>query len=95
MDFNKVLDAIATMNKGQLRTVGDVMRQRYAMLNAAAKAAFTAGHYVRFADKHGAMVYGTVKKVMRKNLRVTATNGVIWTVSPSLCTRINDLPGWA
>jgi len=96
MIFSDVLDAIDSMSRGELNTIVDGIRQRRAVLERAAKAAFYPGCHIRFVStKYGNTVYATVTKVCSRNLKATATDGMRWTVNPTMCTKIAALPGWA
>lgn len=94
MQFGDVLDAISRMSKAQLGAVQRVVNARHAGLAAHAKALFYVGCHARWQDKYGETVYGTVTKVCQKNIKLNSTDGMRWTVSPTLLTKIDALPGW-
>lgn len=48
---------------------------------------FRPGDRVTFEGKGGQTVTGTVEKILQKNIKVQADNGMPWRVSPSLLSR--------
>lgn len=94
MNHGEIFDAVSLMNSGQLRALQRVVNARWLGLAQNAKAQFYNGCYVKFSDKHGVAVFGTVTKVCSKNVKVTSIVGMKWTVAPQLLTKVDALPGW-
>jgi len=92
--FGEILDNVDQMNPGQLKSLQRVINARWVGLSQQAKARFHKGCYVRFTDKYGELVYGTVTKVCQKNIKIVSTCGLKWTVSPTFLTKVESLPGW-
>jgi hypothetical protein len=85
---------MALQTNDELRLVIDAIRLKQGMLTAAQAARFLKGDRVRFHDRAGMAIEGTVKYVNQKSLSLTGcvyvatnTRTTEWRVAPSLCTR--------
>jgi hypothetical protein len=58
--------------------------------NAKKLAELTIGSRVTFLDRQKQRVYGTVKRILVKNVEVIADNEKKWRVHPSLLTKIKE-----
>lgn len=84
MISKQILSEVSTMSREDLLTLNKAMKIRMNTINFENTTKFRVGNSVMFSDKKGYTLTGTITKINTKTIKVKATNGVTWSVSPSL-----------
>ena len=85
MTKSELLAAIAKCDADWISDVIATINTRTRCITAAAARAFRVGNKVEWNSKRGfGVMTGTVTKVNRKTINVTAADGVKWRVSPEM-----------
>ena len=83
MQIKKVIDAIGTMESGDLNKVITAIKMRRNQLHFTDAQSFKVGDSVSFTGRRGAMLKGVVDKVKVKYLLIRTTTGQRWNVPGS------------
>jgi hypothetical protein len=85
----KTLQAFfAKMDKADLNAVREMYNRQHRIVESQACNEFNIGDKVQFISKRGETVVGTITKVNRKTIKLTAVTGGLWSVSPGLLTKV-------
>jgi hypothetical protein len=71
----------------ELRRIQGAISSQLTHLSQQVKWRFNVGDRVGFDARRRGYVTGKVTKIMRKNIKVLADSGVVWTVGPNLLER--------
>ncbi len=74
-------------NVNDLRRIQHAISDQFTHLSQQAKWRFNVGVRLGFDAKRRGYVTGKVTRIMRKNIRVLADSGAVWTVGPNLLER--------
>ena len=83
MQIKKVIDAIGTMESGDLNKVITAIKMRRNQLHTSDAHQFRVGDRVSFAGRHGSTLKGVVEKVKIKYVLVRTDSGTRWNVPGS------------
>jgi len=85
MDTAEVINAIDTMNKEQLKTVNEAVRDRNNILVQREVRTYKKGARVAFEDKHGRTVIGIIDRINTKSVSLHEEDNTFktWRVHPS------------
>ena len=86
--FDEITGYINTMTGEELNRVVNLVKARRVMLREIHKSQFIVGMDVRFPDNKDIMVYGTITKICRKNIKIRSTTGTNWSVYPCFVEKI-------
>ena len=90
MQIKKVIDAIGTMESGDLNKVITAIKMRRNQLHFKDTQSFKIGDSVSFSGRRGAILKGVVEKVKIKYILVRTTSGTRWNVPGSHLTKIKE-----
>ena len=90
MQIKKVIDAIGTMESGDLNKGITAIKMRRNQLHFTDAQSFKVGDSVSFTGRRGAMLKGVVDKVKVKYLLIRTTTGQRWNVPGSHLTKIKE-----
>ena len=90
MQIKKVIDAIGTMESGDLNKVITAIKMRRNQLHFTDAQNFKVGDMVSFTGRRGAIRKGVVEKVKIKYLLINTTHGQRWNVPGSHLTKIEE-----
>lgn len=87
---NTQIDQLHTLllsaDKDDLNMIARMHKHAWGKLHVQAIGAFKKGDKVQFTTRKGEVIKGKVDKVNRKNVKLTATDGVNWSVTATLLT---------
>jgi preprotein translocase subunit YajC len=87
-EFKELKLFISTASAEELNEIARMMNIRRSHLQEIAGANLRVGDTVTFDAKTRGIVTGKVTKINKKTVKVKATNGVLWTVTPSLLEQV-------
>jgi hypothetical protein len=85
MDIQKIIAAIDSMDRDEVRAVGLALKDRREILDNRKKRKLSVGSPVKFKGKYNVVTEGTVVKINRKTVHIkvgSGINAVTWRVAP-------------
>jgi small-conductance mechanosensitive channel len=86
-DLLTLMNIVPNLDMDDIRRVYSILKDRQSRIQYQTTFKFNAGDRVQFNGK-GRMVSGSITKINQKTIKVKADDNVLWTVSPSLLTKI-------
>lgn len=87
-DLLTLMNIVPNLDMDDIRRVYSILKDRQSRIQYQNTFKFNTGDRVQFNGKYGRMVSGSITKINQKTIKVKADDNVLWTVSPSLLTKI-------
>ena len=86
MRLQQMIDNFPNLSVDDLLALNKAAGNAWNVRSDEIRRGFKAGHDVTFLDRNGVRLFGTIVKIMRKNVSVDI-NGTKWRVSPGVLHR--------